>query len=425
MNKLFLLCSLLCSCTLWAQFIETDLQIRPRFEYRNGYKTFLAEDEAPAAFISQRSRIGFRYVSNDLQVKFSGQSVGVWGDSPTMRLEDRHEFSVFEAYGQYTSSSFMLRFGRQILSYDNQRILGEVNWAQQGQSHDAFRISWRPADNHRLDLAFAYNAEAESLFQIPYLVDSYQNMQFAWYHVNLSNSGISFLLMNTGYEYDTLPEAREIGYLQTYGTYYNFVSSRLSGDLAIYGQTGFSHKRHLTAWYTGVNFNYRINDTWISGLGAEFLSGTNMYSDPEECLSFTPLFGTNHGFNGYMDYFYVGNHLNSVGLVDLSGRLAFTKPQCEVALMPHIFSSEAKIVDARGNVLRKYLGTEIDIAAVYKPKKDLQIHFGYSQMFGTIGLEVLKGAEVDEIQNWGWLMLSFSPELFRYSRAEPASPDVL
>ena len=36
--------------------------------------------------------------------------------------------------------------------------------------------------------------------------------------------------------------------------------------------------------------------------------------DYKENNSFTPFYGTNHKFNGHMDYFYVGNHIGNVGL---------------------------------------------------------------------------------------------------------------
>ena len=39
--------------------------------------------------------------------------------------------------------------------------------------------------------------------------------------------------------------------------------------------------------------------------------------DASENKAFTPFYGTNHKFNGFMDYFHVGNHANSVGLIDI------------------------------------------------------------------------------------------------------------
>ncbi len=38
-------------------------------------------------------------------------------------------------------------------------------------------------------------------------------------------------------------------------------------------------------------------------------------------FAFTPLYGTNHKFNGWMDYFYVGNHGSSIGLQDINAKI--------------------------------------------------------------------------------------------------------
>lgn len=403
-----------------AQTFEADLQIRPRLEYRNGYKSLLPEDADPASQISQRTRLILGYGDEALKVKFSGQSVGVWGDSPTMRLEDNNAFSIFEAYGEYqTSPGFFFRVGRQVLSYDNQRILGEVNWAQQGQSHDAALVSWKPAVNHRLDLAAAYNAEAETLIDAPYRVNSYQNLQMAWYHMDVNNVGFSFLVMNAGYEFDTALQDREINYIQTFGVFHNFKSGKLFGDVGAYGQSGSRNDREVKAWYAGLNLNYKLTDTWRTGVGAEYLSGTDMNETSGELKSFTPLFGTNHGFNGHMDYFYVGNHQHWVGLLDLYGKFSFVAPKFEFSFMPHVFSSAATITNSAGNEQDDYLGTEIDLAAGYNFRKDLSINFGYSQMFGSESLEILRGGDSERTQNWAWVMVSFSPKLFSFKPEKP------
>ncbi|MHA6280070.1 alginate export family protein [Salinimicrobium sp. CAU 1759] len=201
-RSLLLALAFIVSLSSTAQKFEADLQIRPRYEFRNGFKTLLTENQESASFISQRSRLSMGYGDNDLQLRFSLQSVGVWGNSPTTRLEDNNAVSVFEAFAQYqVSPELMLRVGRQVLSYDNQRILGGLDWAQQGQSHDAALFTWLPALDHRLDLGAAYNASAETLTRVPYNINSYKNMQFAWYHFDVNNVGFSFLLLNTGYEH--------------------------------------------------------------------------------------------------------------------------------------------------------------------------------------------------------------------------------
>src|SRR5690606_29507219 len=139
-----------------------------------------------------------------------------------------------------------------------------------------------------------------------------------------------------------------------------------------YGQTGSRNEWNLSAWYAGLNLNYNFSATWNAGIGGEYLSGTDMGDTSGDLFSFTPLFGTNHAFNGHMDYFYTGNHLNTVGLLDLYGRISYITPRFEFSIMPHVFSSAANIYDNSGR-LQDYLGTEIDLSAGYKVRNDLAI----------------------------------------------------
>ena len=45
----------------FAQELEVNLQLRPRFEYRNGFKELMKDYFYPTSFVSQRSRMNFFY----------------------------------------------------------------------------------------------------------------------------------------------------------------------------------------------------------------------------------------------------------------------------------------------------------------------------------------------------------------------------
>ena len=47
----------LLSLTTYAQEFDANLQIRPRYEYRNGFKNSLSNGQEATSFISQRSRL--------------------------------------------------------------------------------------------------------------------------------------------------------------------------------------------------------------------------------------------------------------------------------------------------------------------------------------------------------------------------------
>lgn len=397
----------------YAQEFDANLQIRPRYEYRNGFKSLIKDTEDATSFVSHRSRLSLNFKQEKLKAKLSLQNVRTWGDVATTATADKNGIAVFEAWAQYDfDANWSARLGRQVISYDNQRIMGEIDWLQQGQSHDAAVITFHPK-NHQLDLGFALNANAENLVApTTAYTTNYKSMQYAWYHTQFSKLNMSLLFLNTGYEYAKTVTELKVDYKQTFGTYLSYKEKKWDTNLGLYGQSGKSNGNDLKAWHAGANLGYAITEKFKAGLGYEYLSGKDQDDTSSDFKSFTPLFGTNHAFNGHMDYFYVGNHLNSVGLSDAYLKLNYTQNKWQFSLMPHLFSAPNTVLDASNNKMDSYLGTEIDFTGSYALQKDITITGGYSQMFGSSTLERLKGGDAGKTNNWAWLMVSFSPRIF-------------
>ena len=107
-----------------------------------------------------------------------------------------------------------------------------------------------------------------------------------------------------------------------------------------------------------------------------------------------------------MDYFYVGNHLSSVGLADAYAKLVTSKNKTAFNADLHFFASTAKISETAGN----YLGTEIDLSLTQTINPAAKITFGYSQMFGSESLEILKGGSKGTTNNWAYIMIAVTPK---------------
>ncbi|TVZ27189.1 alginate export protein [Gillisia sp. Hel_I_86] len=423
MKKLFsLFIALMLGFPVMAQQFDLGLELRPRYEFRNGYKSLLSEPQDPASVVTQRSRLNFDYKHEKLEAKVSVQNIRAWGDVPTLNTSDENGIAIFEAYGIYRPTETIgFKVGRQVISYDNERMFGEVNWTQQARSHDALVFMFTPAANQQLHIGAAINNEGETLVDVPYTLNNYKNMQYARYHLNWQKSALSLLVLNTGYEYQ-IGEVDKVQYKVTFGPYFKFNNNGWSGDLSAYGQLGTQQDRDVEAWYAGANLNYSLSKEWGAGIGAEYLSGTDMNQIGGDSNSFNPLFGTNHGFNGFMDYFYVGNHINSVGLADMYAKLTYTKNKLKLTAIPHVFNAAADVYDASGKKQDSYLGTEVDLMLGYSLYKDLSLGMGYSHMFADDSLEVLKGGDAGEIQNWAWVSLTFKPTLFSWNNnSQPAN----
>ena len=408
MKKILLSVLVLISVQSFAQLTISG-ELRPRSEYRNGYKTLTPNNTDAALFVSQRTRLNTQFISEDYTFFLSLQDVRVWGDVKQLNIADNNGLAIHEAWGQVKfSPNFSVKLGRQELIYDDHRIFGDVGWTQQARSHDAAIFKFGN-ENYKLDLGVAYNQDQEALFGNIYTIGgNYKAMQYAWFHNKWSNVNASFLLLNNGLQ-NVADE--EIRYSQTLGTHLKFkAESNLNVALNAYLQTGKDVRdNELSAYLVGLDLGYKATSKINLGVGFEIQSGNAYDGDASKNKAFTPFYGTNHKFNGFMDYFYVGNHENSVGLIDIFAKIG-TKlgDKSSLTAIVHNFSAQAEIAS---NV-DKRLGTELDLVYSHKLNKDVSIGAGYSQMFASEGLEVIKNNADGNGNNWAWLMVTIKPTMF-------------
>jgi len=384
-------------------------ELRPRAEYRNGYKNLTPNDVDAALFVSQRTRLNTKFISEDYTFFVSLQDVRVWGDVKQLNTSDNNGIAIHEAWGKIKfNPNFAVKLGRQEIIYDDSRMFGNVGWAQQARSHDAVIFKFGN-ENYKLDLGFAYNQNGEALFENLYTVEgNYKAMQYAWYHKEWSDFKASFLVLNNGLQNI---DDDEIRYSQTYGTHLKYkATDALSFNANAYLQSGKDvADNDLSAYLIGLDLGYKASAKLNLGLGFEIQSGNDNASIGDENNAFTPFYGTNHKFNGFMDYFYVGNHANNVGLVDIYAKIS-TKlgEKSSLTAFVHNFSAQAEIAQDAD----KQLGTEIDLVYTHKLNKDVTIGAGYSQMLASEGLEAIKNNFSGNGNNWAWLMVTIKPTLF-------------
>jgi len=417
MKKLILsLLLILLTSITFAQQFELSAELRPRYENRRGYKNLMSSGVDGANFVSQRSRLNFFYKQEKLKMKLTLQNVRVWGDVSTLAADD-NATALHEAWAEVVlSPEWSLKLGRQEIVYDDHRIFGNVGWAQQARSHDAFLVKFTPNKNNRLDFGFALNSDAQANVDNLYSnIAGYKTFQYAWYHGNFDNFGLSFLLLNTGIEYLNSSSKQTVNYFQTIGPRITYKNGNFDANAAVYFQTGKKVNKDVKAAYYSANLGYKLSQNFKLATGFEFLSGKDMDDTDATIKSFIPLFGTNHKFNGWMDYFYVGNHANSVGLMDIYGMIAYNKNKFSAKIIPHFFSSAAKVVDTNGKEMNNNLGTEIDFVLGYKINKFVSFNAGYSKMLATKTMEVLKGGDKDANNSWTWVMFTIKPKLLSYT----------
>ncbi|SEE52036.1 Alginate export [Tenacibaculum sp. MAR_2010_89] len=405
-NKYLSSILLLFITTLSYSQLKIDAELRPRAEYRHGFKTLFPNDANAAMFVSQRTRLNTSFSMDKLNFYISFQDVRVWGDVPQLNIADANGLSLQQAWAEILlDRNFSLKLGRQEVVYDDSRIFGNVNWAQQARSHDMALLKYKKND-FRIDVGLAFNQSKEGLVGTNLTTPkTYKAMQFAWFHKEWNNFSGSFLFLNNG-----LQSSTGLKYSQTIGTHIKTKVYGLDIVSNLYYQFGNDIlNRDLSSYLLGLEANYKATDKIKLGLGMELLSGNDYNTSGNKNYAFTPFYGTNHKFNGLMDYFYVGNHANNVGLLDVYMKVNYKlNPKSSLTTFIHNFSAAADI----NTTVSKQLGTELDIVYGYKFTKEIGIKAGYSHMFPTEGMEILKGNNDNNTNNWGWVMVTIKPTLF-------------
>jgi len=108
----------LAGMSAFAQEFDANLQLRPRYEYRNGFKAPISNGESPTSFIAQRSRLNLNFKQEQIKLKLSLQNIRTWGDVNTTSQADKNGTAVYEGWAQYEiNSKWTSRLGPQVISY--------------------------------------------------------------------------------------------------------------------------------------------------------------------------------------------------------------------------------------------------------------------------------------------------------------------
>ncbi|MGE0021558.1 MAG: hypothetical protein AB7S72_17940 [Draconibacterium sp.] len=385
-----------------AQFSLTG-EFRPRTEFNHGYKSLAYENQDLSTITSQRTRLNALFSNEFVKTKLVLQDVRNWGNQAQLVGNENYATSVHEAWAEvFFVPEFSLQAGRQELNYDDQRIFGNVGWTQQGRTHDVALLKYKK--NFTLHFGIAHHENSDITNNIYDGPDAYKDLQFLWFNKAWKANSLSLLALNNGVP--VMEDSVQVSkYSQTLGGRVTRKFEKLSVAANLYYQTGkHSNGKEISA------LNFLAEATLKMGItaGYEYLSG-NSYNKNDKVYAFTPFYGTNHKFNGFMDYFYVSNHINSVGLNDAYLKYGWSKKKFSVNADLHYFASAGKISEDAD----KYLGTEIDLTFGYKLHEIATLNAGLSSMFASETMELLKGGDSGASNYWAYVMLTVTPAFIK------------
>jgi len=377
--------------------------------------------EGMSHFMLGRARLSFNYSRSWLEAKVALQQAGTWGMSGG-------SFGINEAWvGVKSPKGWFAKMGRQVLAYDDERIIGTNDWSVTAPSHDVLRMGYE-GQQHHLHLLLAYNQNPENTFGQTFYtggVQPYKSMQTLWYHFNTPKSvfGASLLFMNIGMQNADASDPTTF-FQQLAGTYMAFTPKHWSLEGAAYYQFGREeHGSIMDAYMFSLKAEFKPRESYSVFGGYDYLSGDQYFAIPaqgqigivfhDKIRGFNPIYGSHHEFYGAMEFFYIGAYVNGFtpGLQNafLGGTYHPVK-DLELKTAFHYFSIAT---DLPG--VEKPLGLEVEFTANYAITKYFNMEVGYTYMHGTETMKHLKRVSDGQQLHWAYLQLVVNPDVFSAS----------
>lgn len=437
-------------------------QLRPRFEIseKNDF-----DDRSDAdMFTNTRIRLNVSVDINDTTSAFiQMQAIGVYGARAAAfaASDGLADVGLHQAY--FTLKNFFdipvdLKFGRQEITLDGHRLIGNTGWTPGAQTHDAVRLTHSQDD---LTLMYAFSKAVESTTtQAAPDDDTDINAHIFW--------------ANLGYFKDSLGGPLSLYFIALDDDSNNTADAKVTGtgaytsgaevDDNIY-TVGFRQAGHLDQlWgidYRG-EFYYQFGDAEgdaVTGAGAGTDRGAHMFglrvgkkftdvawqptatiwydhlsgTDDGDLASgdwstFHTLFDTGHKYYGFMDLFLpgAGGNTAGLGLRDLAAKFSVKPPVDGLTLKAdiHFFWTDVNLdsnpVQRAANGVTtgsaaddNHLGEELDLTAVYKYNPNTTIVVGYSHFFADDLFYAVNGNASNPIgssdnddANWAYVMFN-------------------
>lgn len=376
----------------WTVVLEG--QLRDRLLVDSG-RDFVDEMGIDREYITQRARLGIsvKHASGTvLTVRL--QDVRIWGEETnTLNDSSADGFDAHEAYAVlplYSHAS--LKLGRQEIVFDNQRLVGNVDWVQRARSFDGARATWR-MDDLDADLFGVVITESD---QDPdgHVPGGNSQVNFGGAHGTyrpadaLSVSGAFFARKN-----NAIKEKRYTAGLFAQG---KAAGAHYSGEY--YYQFGDLDGEGIGAMLAAARAGYTADVAMKPGLTVwgEYLSG-----DGKPTGVFDTLYPTNHQFYGEMDFFLdIPAHTANLGLMDIGGR-ASLKPSDTVSAHVDYHLFQTVEADPAGE---KALGSEINAKIAWKATDLWTVRTVYGVFLPGNAIKTVRGLKADpEKEHFGYL----------------------
>jgi len=378
-----------------------DFQLKNRIESRENNFDFNDAVDSPTddSWSLNRVRLGMKLAPLPwMNIYVQGQDVREW-DSDRLNViglqgaEGDDAFDLRQGYVELGNAKkgFSGKFGRQVLLYGDERLVGPLEWANQGRTFDAVRLRYAEEKWSVEGFASSVVKFQDGTFnESDWLDDTLRDQTFSGLYFSTTAIG----KQTTDFYLFHLDESYAAGDTEfiTLGTRMKSTPGAFNGwdyDTEMAFQTGDVRGADLSSfaghWGAGYTF---ANHPWKPRIGVEYNygSGDNNPADGE-VETFQNLFPTNHKFYGYMDVFAWQNIHNAALTISAAPAKKLT-----ARLDYHLFwlaDTSDGWYRANGSSLVRpitpgadsFAGSEVDLTLSYKATKNFSLLAGYSHFF--------------------------------------------
>ncbi|MCJ8154540.1 alginate export family protein [Chryseobacterium sp. SSA4.19] len=399
--------------------LKMNIDLRTRGELDNGARTLSSKGKSAETTVLSRARFGIDYYYKKLEMYISAQDVRTWGETGTASGKNQN-FILNEAWADYHfSDRFSVKLGRQILAYDNERLVGGLDWAMQGRSFDALKSTYHISPKSRIEAVATYNNDDNDANDLPekeiYSIAEGGEITKSLQIIHYQYTG------NRKFQFSAIAMNNILQ--NPLGTHYDMLTLGINAkkyfeNMGFFGSAYYQVGKNTlaqskSAYQFSVNSDFLLHPKFNIVAGTEWLSGKSFDTDPGTNRSFSPLYGTNHLYNGFMDYFYLGNsYFNSFGLNDyyLKSNFKFNSDS-QIQANVHAFTSNGQLgFDGSGTKYSSYLGSELDFVFTHKFGKVITANLGHSFMFAGESMNIIKNIpDPKSMQTWTWVAVKIAP----------------
>ncbi|HKJ91555.1 MAG TPA: alginate export family protein [Longimicrobiales bacterium] len=361
-------------------------QVRPRYERRRPVNT---------SFTSMRVRASLNAIVDPrVRVFIQLQDVRLWGaETNTLADYSADNFDLHQGYAEISGLPWvggLLRAGRQEIGFGDERLMGAVNWTQQGRAFDGLRYTRGFGQRTDLNLVALKTSEnsAPANLRDASVLGAYSTIQ------TMSAGAFdayAFLNARSGPAGDRQ---------KTVGGRWLDAAGALSWRTEASYQFGTRGGADVAAYMFGLEGTYGLRGGAAGvTLWYDYLSG-----DPTPAAGnvkvFSTLYATNHPYYGLYDLFTdIPTQTAGLGLQDPAIKF-FVRPM--PALYAHL-DLHAFSAAQQGFLTTKNLADEADLALKYQISPALGLSGGYSYVHALDGIKEIGTLAHDGA--WAWLMV--------------------